>query len=100
MFYSYSYIHQLQNKYWILIRHRSNYYIAYSLTGIHYKNMINTNASKKDNADSPSIYEDKGYEEYRKKEKSKDAAYTTSSQNQVNPLNGSEQEEEGQTFQY
>ncbi|HEY9386010.1 MAG TPA: hypothetical protein VIP70_03140 [Nitrososphaeraceae archaeon] len=59
--------------------------------------MSNTNASE-DNIESPSTYGEKGYKEYRKKERCKDDD-TASPQNQVNSLNGREQEE-GQTFQY
>ncbi|MCC2648221.1 MAG: hypothetical protein K0S67_2018 [Nitrososphaeraceae archaeon] len=59
--------------------------------------MSNTNASE-DNVESHSAYGNNACKEYRKKEKSKDAA-NTSAQNQVNPINGRELEE-GQTFQY
>jgi hypothetical protein len=59
--------------------------------------MSNTNSSE-DNVESHSAYEKNAYKEYRKKEKSKDAA-DTSTQNQVNVVNGRELEE-GQTFQY
>ena len=59
--------------------------------------MSNTNASE-DNVESRSAYGNNSYKEYRKKEKSKDAA-NTSAQNQVNAINGRELEE-GQTFQY
>ena len=58
--------------------------------------MSNTNASD-DNVESPSTYGNEGYKEYRKKEKSKDA--DTSSQNNVDNVEGRELEEE-QTFQY
>jgi hypothetical protein len=58
--------------------------------------MSNTNASE-DNVESPSTYGNEGYKEYRKKEKSKDAA--TSSQNEVTHIEGRELEE-GQSFQY
>jgi hypothetical protein len=75
-----------------------NYYIAYSLEDIDRNNMSNHNASE-DNVESSSTYGEKGYKEYRKKERCKDDADTASSQNQVNSLNDREQEE-GQTFQY
>jgi hypothetical protein len=58
--------------------------------------MSNTNASE-DNVESPSTYGNESYKEYRKKEKSKDAA--TSSQNEANHIEGRELEE-GQSFQY
>ncbi len=58
--------------------------------------MSNTNASES-NVKSPSTYRNEGYKEYRKKEKSKDAS--TSSQNEVNHIEGRELEE-GQSFQY
>jgi hypothetical protein len=59
--------------------------------------MSNTNASE-DNVESHSAYGNNACKEYRKKEKSKDAA-NTAAQNQVNAINGRELEE-GQTFQY
>ncbi|MBD0360869.1 MAG: hypothetical protein ICV56_09195 [Nitrososphaeraceae archaeon] len=59
--------------------------------------MSQTNDSE-DNVESHSEYGNNTYKEYRKKEKSKDAA-NTSTQNQVNAVNGRELEEE-QTFQY
>jgi hypothetical protein len=59
--------------------------------------MSNTNDSE-DNVESHSAYGNNAYKEYRKKEKSKDAD-NTSTQNQVNAVNGRELEE-GQTFQY
>jgi hypothetical protein len=59
--------------------------------------MSNTIASE-DNVESHSAYGNNACKEYRKKEKSKDAA-NTSAQNQVNAINGRELEE-GQTFQY
>jgi hypothetical protein len=58
--------------------------------------MSNTKASD-DNVESPSIYGDKAYKKYRKKEKQKD---DTSSQNQLNNTIEGRELEEGQTFQY
>ena len=59
--------------------------------------MSNTNASE-DNVESYSAYGNNAYKESRKKEKPKDTD-NTSTENQVNALNGRELEE-GQTFQY
>ena len=58
--------------------------------------MSNINSSE-ENVESPSTYGGEAYKEYRKKEKSKDAG--TSSQNEVNHIEGREIEE-GQSFQY
>ena len=69
----------------------------YNLEEDTYCNMSNTNSSE-DNVESRSVYENNTYKEYRKKEKSKDAA-DTSTQDQINAVNGRELEE-GQTFQY
>ena len=59
--------------------------------------MSNTNASE-DNVESPSIYGNKGYKEYRKKEKQSKAT-NGASKRKVNQVEGRELEE-GQTFQY
>ncbi len=59
--------------------------------------MSNTNSSE-DNVESHSAYGNNTSKEYRKKEKSKDAA-NTSTHNQGNSVEGRELEE-GQTFQY
>ena len=49
--------------------------------------MSNTDASE-NNVESPSTHGNESYKEYRKKEKSKDAA--TSSQNEANHIEGRE----------
>ena len=59
--------------------------------------MSNTNASE-DNIESPSIYGNKGYKEYRKKGKQSKAT-NAASKRKVNQVEGRELEE-GQTFQY
>ena len=59
--------------------------------------MSNTNASE-DNIESPSTYGNKGYKEYRKKEKQPKAT-NAASKRKVNQVEGRELEE-GQTFQY
>ena len=69
----------------------------YNLEEDTYCNMSNTNSSE-DNVESRSVYGNNTYKEYRKKEKSKDPA-DTSTQDQINTVNGRELEE-GQTFQY
>lgn len=58
--------------------------------------MSNANASE-DNVESPSTYGNKGYKEYRKKEKQSKAI--NASKRKVNQVEGRELEE-GQTFQY
>jgi hypothetical protein len=59
--------------------------------------MSNTNASE-DNVESPSTYGNKGYKEYRKKEKQSKTT-NAASKRKVNQVEGRELEE-GQTFQY
>jgi hypothetical protein len=59
--------------------------------------MSNTNASE-DNVESPSTYGNKGYKEYRKKEKQPKTT-NAASKRKVNQVEGRELEE-GQTFQY
>ena len=59
--------------------------------------MSNTNDSE-DNVESYSVYGNNAYKESRKKGKLKDTD-NTSTENQVNAVNGRELEE-GQTFQY
>jgi hypothetical protein len=59
--------------------------------------MSNANASE-DNVESPSTYGNKGYKEYRKKEKQPKAT-NAASKRKVNQVEGRELEE-GQTFQY
>jgi hypothetical protein len=59
--------------------------------------LSNTNASE-DNIESPSTYGNKGYKEYRKKEKQPKAT-NAASKRKVNQVEGRELEE-GQTFQY
>jgi hypothetical protein len=59
--------------------------------------MSNTNASE-DNVESPSTYGNKGYKEYRKKEKQPKAT-NAASKRKVNQVEGRELEE-GQAFQY
>jgi hypothetical protein len=60
--------------------------------------MGNTDASE-NNVESPSTYGKEGYKEYRKKEKQSKTTDASSSNKEVNHVEGKELEE-GQTFQY